>query len=145
MEKDNASSLENCEIGSHVFIGGGATFMCANAPIKIANHVMFEPNVTMITGNHRIDRVGKYMIDVTVNEKRKEDDVWVGANVTILKGVKIGEGSVVAAGTVVTKMFLHIPLLLGCPQESFHRVLLLNRFKQHKKLLKKGSMENVGI
>ena len=67
---------------------------------------MFGPNVTIITGNHRTDIIGKTMISVTINEKLPEndenvvinDDVWIGANAIILKGVTIGKGSVVGAG-----------------------------------------------
>lgn len=72
---------------------------------------MFGSNVTIITGNHRTDIIGKTMISVTINEKLPEndenvvinDDVWIGANAIILKGVTIGKGSVVGAGSVVTK------------------------------------------
>lgn len=143
--KINVSNWENCEIGNHVFIGDGAFLMCANAPIKIANYVMFGPNVTMITGNHRIDIVGKYMTDITVDEKRKEDDeaiiveddVWVGANVTILKGVKIGEGSVVAAGAVVTKNVPPFSIVAGVPAKVIAMRFTPEQVQKHKKLLEK--------
>lgn len=70
---------------------------------------MFGPNVSIVTGNHRIDVIGKYMVDV--KEKREiddqsvviEDDVWIGRGATILKGVTIGRGSVIGAGTIITK------------------------------------------
>lgn len=93
--------------------------MNALATIKINSHVMFGPGVTVVTGNHRIDVVGKYMTEVTnadkfdeVNGVRTnpydapvifEGDNWIGANVTILKGVTIGKGSVIAAGAVINK------------------------------------------
>lgn len=59
---------------------------------------MFGPGVTIITGNHRMNVIGKYMTELTDAEKEPSDDQpvemegdnWVGANVTILKGVTIG-------------------------------------------------------
>lgn len=101
----------NLFIGSDVFIGKGATLMCARAELKIGSHVMMGPGVTMITGDHRMDIVGRYLTTVQEEEKLPENDLpikligdnWIGANATILKGVTIGLGAVVAAGAVVTK------------------------------------------
>ncbi|MBQ7799060.1 MAG: antibiotic acetyltransferase, partial [Oscillospiraceae bacterium] len=67
--------------------------------------------VSIRGGNHRTDIVGKYIKDVTEKEKLPdndqdviiEDDVWIGTNAIILKGVKIGRGSVIGAGSVVTR------------------------------------------
>lgn len=64
-----------------------------------------------------------FIIDVSDDEKLPEndlpivieDDVWCGANVTILKGVTIGHGSVVAVGAVVTKSFLPYSIIGGVP------------------------------
>lgn len=97
--------------------------MCTRAKINIGNDVMFGPGVTCITGGHRIDIVGRTMISVTNNEKRSEDDKdivfegdnWVGANATILKGVTIGKGSVIAAGAVVTKDVPRFSIVGGVP------------------------------
>lgn len=72
---------------------------------------MISPGVTMITGEHRTDIIGEYMRNVTAEQKLPqndkpiviEDDVWIGSNVTILKGVRIGRGSIIHAGAVITK------------------------------------------
>lgn len=100
----------NLYLGDDVSIGINNVFMCTRAQIKIESHVMFGPRVTIITGNHRMNVIGKYMTELTDAEKEPSDDQpvemegdnWVGANVTILKGVTIGKGAVVAAGAVVT-------------------------------------------
>jgi acetyltransferase-like isoleucine patch superfamily enzyme len=44
-----------------------------------------------------------------------EDDVWIGANVTVLKGINIGTGAVVAAGSVVTKDVPNFAIVAGNP------------------------------
>ena len=104
-------TYKNVCVGNHSSIGYGALFMSTRASVLIGNHVMFGPRVTIITGNHRTDIIGRYMNSIQDFEKEAEDDqdvvimddVWIGANVTILKGVTIKEGSIVAAGSVVTK------------------------------------------
>lgn len=101
-------SYGNIECGSDVYIGSGAHFSSIRK-IKIGNKVLFGPNVTILGGDHNISIKGKYMFDV--KEKLPEndldiiikDDVWIGANVTILKGVTIESGSIIAAGALVIK------------------------------------------
>ena len=102
-------NLENIYCGNNVSLGGENLFLSSNAKVRIGDNVMFGPRVTVITGNHRTDVAGKPMIDVTEKLPENDQDVvfegdnWIGANVTILKGVTIGEGAVIAAGAVVTK------------------------------------------
>lgn len=114
---------EHILAADHIAIGRGCTFLCTRADIVIGDHVMFGPNVTVVTGNHRTDIREKYMIEVTDREKRPEDDQpvvfegdnWVGANAVILKGVTIGRGAVVAAGAVVTKSVPAYTIVGGNP------------------------------
>lgn len=114
--------IENITIGDGSSIGRGAVLWTTRAEIIVGKKVMFGPNVTIITGNHRIDMVGKYMADVTDQEKRPEDDatvtigddVWIGANATVLKGVTVAEGCVISAGAVVTKKHRTLRNLCRC-------------------------------
>ena len=100
----------NIEIGNNVQIGEGTLLMCTGAPIILGDNVMFGPQVSVITGNHRIDYIGKLLNEISGKDKLPENDKpvifegdnWIGANSTILKGCRIGYGAVVAAGAVVT-------------------------------------------
>ena len=119
--------LWNLSVVDGTSIPKGSIIYCTDAPCIIGKKVLFGPRPTIITGDHRIDILGKYITDVTVEEKFVdgvnvydqpvviEDGVWCGANVTILKGVTIGRGSVVAAGAVVTKSFPPYSIIGGIP------------------------------
>ena len=125
--------LRNLSVGDGTSIPKGSVIYCTDAPLTIGKKVVFGPRPTIITGDHRIDIPGKYIADVTVEEKFVdglnvydqpvviEDDVWVGANVTILKGVTIGYGSVVAAGAVVTKSCPPYSIIGGVPAKVLRK------------------------
>lgn len=135
--------LWNMSIGDGTSIPKGSTFYCTIAPLTIGKKVIFGPKPTIITGDHRIDIIGKYIMDVTDAEKTPEqdapviieDDVWCGANVTILKGVTIGRGSVVAAGAVVTKSFPPYSIIGGVPAKLIKMRFTLEQIKKHERLL----------
>lgn len=89
----NYSDVHRLRIGCYCSIGPGVYFV--------------------VCGEHRFDTVSTYPFKVRfLGEKHEafskgdiiiEDDVWIGANVTILSGVRIGQGAVIAAGSIVTK------------------------------------------
>lgn len=113
----------NIEIGNNVSLGTNLMIMSKRAKVVIKDHTMFAPNVTIITGGHKTDVVGRYMDDIRDYEKDKEDDQdvifegdnWIGANVVILKGVTIGKGAVIAAGAIVTRSVPEYSIVAGVP------------------------------
>lgn len=135
--------IENLSIGNNVLIPKGSTIYCTVAELKIGNNVIFGPKPTIITGDHRIDLIGKYIIDITEKEKLPqndlpviiEDDVWCGANVTILKGVTIGRGSVIAAGAVVTKSCAPYSIIGGVPAKLIKMRFTSKEIEAHEALL----------
>jgi len=75
-------------------------------PVTIGADVMMAPDVIVLTQNHEFASTAIPMIRQGLAEPRPvviEDDVWIGTRVIILPGVTVGQGSVVAAGAVVTK------------------------------------------
>lgn len=136
--------LANLSVGDYTSIPKGSVIYCTDAPLTIGRKVVFGPHPTIVTGDHRTDLVGKYLADVTVDDKWVdgkneydrpvviEDDVWVGANVTILKGVTIGRGSVVAAGAVVTKSFPPYSVIGGVPARLLRMRFTPEEIKEHE-------------
>lgn len=141
--ENSSITYKNIHIGNEVFIGSKACFLSTRAQIFIGNHVMFGPNVFIITGNHRIDIIGRYMSDIKDSEKFPEDDqdviieddVWIGANAIILKGVTVGEGSVVAAGSVVTKNIEPYSIYAGIPAKKIRNRFSKEQQEKHKMMV----------
>lgn len=91
------------EIGDYSGIGINAQI---SGPIKIGNYVMMGPEVMIYTSNHNFSEKDRPMI-MQGNSKMApvviEDDVWIGARAVILPGVTVHKGSIIAAGSIVTK------------------------------------------
>lgn len=140
--------LQNLSVGDGTSIPKGSTIYCMDTLCTIGRKVLFGPNPTIITGDHRIDLIGKYIADVMVGDKYVdginvydqpvviEDDVWCGANVTILKGVTIGHGSVVAAGAVVTRSFPPYSIIGGIPARLLNRRFSDEEIAEHERCMK---------
>lgn len=133
--------LWNLSIGDGSSIPKGSTFYCTGAPLTIGKKVIFGPNPTIITGDHRTDVIGKFIMDshdkLPENDVPViiEDDVWAGANVTILKGVTIGRGSILAAGAVVTKSCPPYSIIGGVPAKILKYRLTIEEILEHERIL----------
>lgn len=91
---------KNIKIGKRVFINSGCKFQDQGG-ITIGDDVLIGHNCVIATLNHVMDperRADMIPAPVTIGDK-----VWIGANATILQGVTIGEGAIIAAGAVVNK------------------------------------------
>lgn len=133
--------LWNMSVGDGSSIPKGSTFYCTEASLTIGRKVIFGPRPTIITGDHRIDVLGKFIMDSTEKLPDNdapvtvEDDVWAGANITILKGVTIGRGSVIAAGAVVTRSCPPYSIIGGVPAKVLKFRFTVDEVIEHERLL----------
>lgn len=97
-----------CDYGSHIEVGDRffANFNCTIidvARVTIGHNVLLGPNVAIYTAGHPIHPTARtsgyeYGIRVTIG-----NNVWIGGNAVITPGVRIGENTVIGAGSVVTR------------------------------------------
>jgi acetyltransferase-like isoleucine patch superfamily enzyme len=88
-------------VGRNVFINQNCTFYDLGG-LDIADDVTIGPNVSIITSGHPIEPSGRLAF-VVAKPIVIERNVWIASGATIVGGVTVGENSVVAAGSVVTK------------------------------------------
>ena len=102
---------------------------------------MFGPNVTVMGGDHNYSQIGRYMFDVKDKSPLDDlpviisNDVWLGAGCTILKGVTIGEGAIVAAGALVLKDVPPFSIVGGVPSKVIKERFTKNELIKHKEML----------
>ncbi|MEQ8472846.1 MAG: sugar O-acetyltransferase [Marinoscillum sp.] len=91
---------KHTKIGKNVFINFDCTFLDLGG-ITIEDGVLIAPKVSLLSEGHPIDPESRHaLVPKAIHIKK---NAWIGANATILHGVTIGENSVVAAGSVVSK------------------------------------------
>lgn len=136
-------------IGDGVSLGSGVTIFATRAHVYIGNHSFSGPNLTIMTGDHPADIKGRFMADnlkvdlekqgVDISKYDKdvviEEDVWIGCNVTILKGVQIGRGAIIAAGSVVTRSLPPYCVVGGVPAKCIKYRWSVDEIMRHEELL----------
>lgn len=95
--------------GGSIVIGNNCYFNCntyitACGNISIGDHVLIGPNVAIFDHDHKFrETEGLSSNQLNVGEIQIGNNVWIGANSVILKGAKIGDGVIIAAGSVINK------------------------------------------
>ena len=153
------AGIKYIHIGSNVSLGNNVTIYATRAHLYLKDYVFSGPGLTIMTGDHPWDVIGKRMCENNKAELEKigydiscldkdviiEEDVWLGSNVTILKGVTIGEGSIVAGGSVVTKSFPPFSIIGGVPAKIIKKRFDEETIKRHKSLLNSTEPGNSGM
>lgn len=102
-------------LGDHCYIGAGSYL---DGDITIGDHSMLANNVAIVGGDHAFDRPGVMMRDGGREEWLPTilgRDVWIGHGAIILNGISVGDGAIVAAGSVVTKNVAAFSVVAGNP------------------------------
>ena len=141
-------SESKIDVGDYVYIGPNSY---VSAYLALESNIMIGPNVTILGGDHYFGVKGKWVRFIKPKEDSNnqkiliEKDVWIGANVTILKGVKIGMGSVIAAGSVVVKNIPPYVVVAGLPARPIKKIFTAKKLKEHLKELGKNDFESEEI
>jgi acetyltransferase-like isoleucine patch superfamily enzyme len=106
------------EIGDYANIGSN-TYMISESSLKIGKYVFVAGNGYIVAGgNHSFDRRDIpiwFQPSTSKGGIILEDDVWIGASATIIDGVKIEEGSIIGAASLVHKRIPKYSIALGVP------------------------------
>lgn len=118
----------NLELGKFVSINGPGTRVASKINgVKIGSFTSIASNVIIQEDYHRFDKISTYLMNKNIfNSEVKhdltskgriviEEDVWIGSNSIILSGVRIGRGSIIGAGSVVTKDIPAYCIAVGNP------------------------------
>lgn len=113
-----------------------------NARFIVKKNCCIAEHLTVHTGNHTFI-VGKFISDITNENKVKgddkdviiESDVWIGCNVTLLSGVTIGRGSIIAAGAVVNKDVPPYAIVGGVPAKLIKFKWTIEQIIEHESIL----------
>ena len=90
----------NLKFGNFVFLNRNCIVIALHQ-ITIGNSCIFGPGVTIYDHDHKFSYDGIIPGKYSTSPVIIEDNCWIGANATILRGTHIGEGCVIGAGTVV--------------------------------------------
>jgi chloramphenicol O-acetyltransferase type B len=125
-------------VGDHVYIGRHSHLA---GRISIGDYCLIASYVSFVGGDHPVDVLGypmcfaggPHLIETVV-----ERDVWIGHGAIVLQGVRIGEGSVVAAGSVVTKSVDPYTIVAGNPARKIRDRFDPTQEYEHRRLLREN-------
>ncbi len=118
----STSSGGSVQIGNGIHIGEGSVIH-SGVRISIGDNVIIGPQNIIVDLDHRFERM-----DLPINQQgmsgkevRIEEDVWIASHCVIIKGVTIGRGAVIAAGSIVNKSIPPYSVAAGVPAKAIKK------------------------
>lgn len=112
-------------VGTNTYIGENNNIRISDAAISIGNNCMISQMVSLISTNHLIEGRDKLTLTNGLDYSKCGieigNDVWIGCNVVVLPGVKIGTGAVIGAGSVVTTDIPEYSIAVGSPAKTIKK------------------------
>lgn len=121
---------KNITVGKRVFINTGCHFQDPGG-ITLGDGTLLGNNVVLTTMNHDFDpekRPTTYPAPIVIGK-----NVWLGSSVTVVPGVEIGDGAIVAAGSVVTKSVPANTIVAGVPAQVIRKIVPGKHYDQRYK------------
>ncbi|MCK5823946.1 MAG: acyltransferase [Ichthyobacteriaceae bacterium] len=112
----------NIVIGDGVDLAWGV-LITTGGGVEIGDRSLIGYNTMIFSANHNIPKIGESIFE-SGHELKKVTigkDVWVGAGCTIMAGVEIGDGAVIAGGSVVTKNVEANTIVAGVPAKLIRK------------------------
>lgn len=131
------SPNNNVTIGNHVGINSGTIIL---SDVNIGNYVLIAPRCGLINrGEHIYSNPNQTIYEGGRSRSEMiviEDDVWIGYGSTILGGVKIGQGSVVAANSLVINDVPPYSIVAGNPATIIKKRFESEDMLKHSKMMR---------
>jgi maltose O-acetyltransferase len=108
-------------IGDDVFINTGCVILDC-APVSIGDRALLGPNVQILTAHHPVDPEVRRNLLEGASPIDIGADTWIGGGVILCPGVKVGRGSTVGAGSVVTRDVPERVVAAGNPCRVLRRI-----------------------
>lgn len=133
---------QSCYINDYSVIRYGLNIInTLNVSVQVGKYCVLGPNCTLITGNHAqtlgLPQIVGCMCHVNDYDASIEicDSVWLGANVTVLPGVKIGRGAIVGCGSLVNKDIPPYAVAVGTPAKIIATTFSIDEILKHEKVI----------
>lgn len=121
------ANAKNIQIGKNCSIGANGCYIQGNGKLIIGDYVRVATNVGLMSGNHDVSNHKEQIKKTTIIG----DYSWIGMNSVIVPGVELGERTIVAAGSVVTKSFPSGYCIIGGNPAKLIREIDKNSFEPH--------------